>query len=76
MTTIAMATATTCAMVTAMRWRVKKRAMARGARAMTMVTKRAMAMAARAMAMATKRAIATDGEGNGNDGKNDGNSNE
>ncbi len=77
MATIVMATATTCAMATAMRWRATKRAMvrvARAARAVTTATKRAMAMAARAIVMETKRAIATDkvqdksskSDGNGN----------
>ncbi len=47
MVTMAMAAATKHAMVTATRWRVTKRAMARAAREMTTATKRTMVMAAR-----------------------------
>ncbi len=72
MTTIAMAMATTHAMVTATRWWATKRAMARAARVMRTATKRARTMAARAMAMAMKRAIVMDREGNVDDGKSNG----
>ncbi len=76
MATIAMAVATTLAMAMGTRWGAMKRAMARVARAMMTATKRAMAMAARAMVMATKRATATDGEGNVNNCKSNGDGNE
>jgi hypothetical protein len=46
------------------------------ARAMAIVTKRARARVARAMAMVAKRVIATDGEGNVENGKSNGDSNE
>ncbi len=63
MATMAMETASTPAMATAMKWRAMKRAIARAARAMIMAMKKTMSVAARAIAMATKRAMATDGDG-------------
>ncbi len=75
MATIAMVMAATCTMTTAMRWQAMKRAMARVERAMMTAIKRGMAMAARAMATAMKNAIATDGEGNVDYGKSDGDGN-
>ncbi len=68
-----MAIETTRTMAMAIRWWASKRAMARVARAMTTASKRAKAMASRAMATATKRAIMTDGEGNVDNGKSNGN---
>ncbi len=65
MATMAMATATKCVKAMVTRWRATKKAMARGARAMTTATKRAMASVAMAMATMTKRANAMDGESNG-----------
>jgi hypothetical protein len=73
MATMVMATATKHTMAMATRWQATKRAMATAARVLKMVTKRAKASAARALATKMERAKVTDGEGNGNGGKSDGN---